>query len=105
MTLAKKGTRTIEVKGVRYRWLASGGDEGIMVIVELLDNPGQALRALFGYEAIQDSGRGYRQTRSVTPSTVRALIEVGLSRGWKPGEKLAPQFSIENPEQVLPFQN
>ena len=99
MALKKKGTRIIHVHGIKYRWLVSGGDEGIHVIVELAENPGQTLYTRFEYDGIRTDGR-YKQRRRITPDVIRQLIEYGLFSGWTP-EKLLKRFEIHAPEDVI----
>ena len=69
--MPKKGTRTIEVDGVRYRyrgdaWRMEGDDCGELLI-ELADRGGEEVRATFSYSSAPSIGGWV--TRSVTPPT------------------------------------
>lgn len=86
MSLPKKGSRLIEVNGVKYRWRTSGNDYGINCFVEHSETPGQLLRRIFPYVK-----RANGEQVAITSADVAALIDYGLSEGWTP-QKNGPMF-------------
>jgi hypothetical protein len=69
----RKASRVIAIGDRKFRWVASGNDDGIRVTIELLPSPGKKLFTVFPYEL-----------KSVTPRHVRAAVESALLRGWEP---------------------
>ena len=82
MGLARKGSRTIRVEGVAYRWVVSPDDGYMRIVVELRDGPGQRLSVQIGYGLEPSAGAG----RRITPALVRHVILAAPSRGWTPHE-------------------
>lgn len=92
MGLAKKGSRRIVVGAIPYRWVVSPDDGFLILVVELVEKPGQRLEAFFSYNP-----------KAMTPGSVRQIIEFALTRGWKPQQRgLKP---IRFKETELPFTN
>lgn len=77
MGLAKKGSRSIVVGTIPYRWVVSPNDGFLVLVVELAEKPGQRLEAFFGYDP----------QKIMTPDSVRKIIEFALTRGWKPAQR------------------
>jgi hypothetical protein len=76
MAMAKKGSRLIEVEGVRYRWGVALCDEpGVgKIVVEAADMPGQRIESQFDFGNVI----------SISPWLVREAILYALSQGWHP---------------------
>jgi hypothetical protein len=76
MTLARKGTRTIVVDGVPYRWTVVPDDEpGLGIVVEHAEVPAQRLVHWVDHGTI------------ISPRLVREAIVEGLRAGWAPTAK------------------
>lgn len=90
MTLARKGTRSIVVGGVRYRWKVRGkpsysqanGWTPLVFVVEHADTPGTLLVVSTPYPH-PSNWLGLPAT-AVLPRTVAATIERALRKGWRP---------------------
>ena len=100
MALAKKGTRLITIGGQDYRWIVSPNDGFITLVVELADNPGQALMAYFNYlDLYEPAGPGrlriVGQRCSIRPGVVRAVVESALDSGWRPTVSGKPPFRLD----------
>lgn len=89
MSLPKKGSRSVEVDGVRYRWLIRRkptygqaiGESGLTVVVEL-EEPGATLVVELDVnrpDAWIEPGQ-----ISVTPRDIALFVRAGLARGWTP---------------------
>src|SRR5262245_13820323 len=90
MTMPKRGTRPIEVDGVRYRWALShridqgcaadlqSGHKYLMILVERLDAPGALVKA-----AVRLADRD----TIVGPAIVAELIRHAVENGWCPQER------------------
>ncbi|MFK7778665.1 MAG: hypothetical protein QM501_11225 [Gimesia sp.] len=98
MTLPKKGSRTLTVNGVSYRWMVTGNDLVIDVIIEQDGVNGQKLRSSFDYHDGTPDG----QKRKVTPQTIQKLIVSALDAGWVSGSQGKPDFGI-NGELAVPI--
>ncbi len=91
--MPKKGTRTIEVDGVRYRyrgdaWRMEGDDCG-EVLIELADRGREKVRATFTYTKLSAEYRRVGHALShaadtMPPYVVRQTILHALSVGWDP---------------------
>jgi hypothetical protein len=108
MTLPKKKTRRITVEGIAYHWIAAPNDVYITLIVECADNPGQRLEAFFEYHDIllpagEDVSRVVGQRRSVSPSSVRCIIQAALGRGYQPSRRGLAPFRVLDAEQIAPI--
>lgn len=94
MALPKKGTRTITVEGVRYRWLIRKQPtycEGAFathfsVAVERAEPPGACALLLGAGFPRPDNWLG-EPSISVTPRLVAASIRAALAAGWRPERK------------------
>jgi hypothetical protein len=76
MGLASKGSSQIIVDDVVYRWVVSGNDNFLDLIIEHFDGDGQRLCVQFDY----DYG-------DMTPGGVRQLILAALHEGWTPTDR------------------
>jgi len=86
MALAKKGTRKIVVREQTYRWVVSPDSDYMVLIVELLENPGQKLEVAIPYK----TATGERVV--IAPGLVESLITGALENGWKPQVRSLPAF-------------
>ncbi|WP_347219248.1 hypothetical protein [Chryseobacterium sp.] len=84
MALPKKTSRNITINGSEYRWLASGNDDIINLIITLKENSGQKLFAHFDYVTATENGDIWME---ITPEVVRKVIEYGILNGWKGDER------------------
>lgn len=98
MALPKQGSRTITVNGVSYRWMVTGNDMVIDVIIEQDAVKGQKLRSSFAYHDGTPGG----QKRKITPQTIKELILSALDAGWTPESQGKSDFGI-NGELVVPI--
>ncbi len=90
MALAKKGSRSILVDEVQYRWKARSETDGTThVVVELYNAPQQSVVAFFQSHPFDDP----EERRMITPATVTAIIAYALKNGWDP-EKKAKQLNL-----------
>lgn len=76
MGLAKKGSSRITVDGADYRWVVSGNDGFLDLLVEHAEGHGQRLGIQFGYEF-----------GDMTPGSVRRMIKSALEAGWTPTKR------------------
>src|SRR4051794_41149136 len=92
MALAKRGSRTICVDGIAYRWAVSPDSGCMWLIVERARGPGQRVEASFDYhDVVEPDGRIVRQRRTLSPGVVRAVVLHALAKGWQPEQRgLAP---------------
>lgn len=102
MAIPRKGSRTIEVDGVSYRWKVTGNDMVIDVLIEEDNREGQKLRAMFDYHNETSEGKMKKQERLVTPGVIKALIVFGLNNGWAPDMKGRTDYGIDG-EKVVPI--
>ena len=95
MAFPKKGSRVIEVEGVRYRYIGlfaerdRAPDEVHALRVQLADGPRQVLRAEFGYAVMKAAyarvGKHVsRWIDTAPPYLARQAILLGLREGWRP---------------------
>ncbi|HAS42807.1 MAG TPA: hypothetical protein DCS93_20160 [Microscillaceae bacterium] len=90
MALAKKGSRSILIDDVQYRWKARSETDGTThVVVELYDEPQQSIVAFFQSYPFDDP----EEKRVITPATVTALVNYALKQRWTP-EKKAKQLNL-----------
>lgn len=76
MAIAKKGTRSIRVDDVEYRWVVQPDDEpGLGIVVECTENPGQRIIIWVDHGNI------------ISPWLVRKAILYALEKGWQPKQK------------------
>jgi hypothetical protein len=86
MTLPRKGTRSIEVESIAFRWTVSAQDEpGLGIVVQRADANGQRLVSWVEHGVV------------VAPGLVRRAILDGLASGWRPSEG-GPDFVRRVPE-------
>jgi hypothetical protein len=92
MAIPKKGSRTLSVNGVRYRWRIRRKptyDESIFsapfsVAVERVEPPSHCVLVLAAGFPRPDSLVPGSESLSVTPRMIAASIEDALSHGWQP---------------------
>ena len=97
MALAKKGSRSILVDDVQYRWKARSETDGTThVVVELYEAPQQSVVAFFKSYPFTDP----EKKRIITPATVTAIISHALKNSWNP-EKKAKQLSLGFLDDVI----
>ncbi|MBC7865382.1 MAG: hypothetical protein IAF38_20570 [Bacteroidia bacterium] len=98
MALPKKNSRKIVVNDITYRYVVSGNDGYINLIIELEENNKQRLIVSFGYMEASYFLPGTTLPKTeITPATVEKVITRALKNGWKPNVK-AKQLSISNSE-------
>lgn len=107
MGLSTKGSRSIFVGDVAYRWVVSAHNGFLRLIVERREDPGQRLIAWFHHHDsyVRDpAGQWHRvaQLRSISPTLVRATIILALERGWQP-EKKGGVFDLSDAEYRFPL--
>lgn len=94
----KRERRQITVDGEVYGWVLSPDDGYMVLIVRLLNRPGQRLLAYLEYKDIwvEESPGIKRSTghRVVTPRLVRKIILDAQTRGWEPATVKPPEFRI-----------
>lgn len=91
MAIPQKGSRTVTVKGVRYRWRVRPKPtycEGAFashfsVAVERVEPPSQCVLLLAADFPRPDNWLG-RASKTVTPRMIAASIEEALIHGWQP---------------------
>jgi len=100
MAIPKKGSRTIIVEGVKYRWLIrrkatySQTDYGkgkIHVAVEHAANPGTTL--IIHTDRAHPKDWNTQNIIPVTPSDISNWIKQALALKWE-AEERGPQFSV-----------
>ncbi|MEM7163154.1 MAG: hypothetical protein AAF487_12025 [Bacteroidota bacterium] len=92
MGLPKKGSRVLQIDDCTYRYIVSGNDDTIDLIIELEDGKGQRFMASFYYHHMRTEkktikGESYSsltQRNQITPGVVKEVIEYGIQNGWKP---------------------
>lgn len=99
MALAAKGSRSVTVDSICYRWRMGRGWPSAFAV----DLPGQAgsvlLATISGCPRTDwcRDGVGFVVTRAVVP----VVIRIALDRGWKPATR-GPAFRVEVPFSELP---
>lgn len=92
MGLPRKGSRIIQIEKSCYRYIVSGNDGFIDLVIELDDAKGQRFTASFDYHHIRAEkkaidGESYfslTQRNQITPAVVKEVIEFGIKNGWNP---------------------
>ena len=111
MAMPKKGSRSITVDGVKYRWKASGNDGYLWLFVELWEQSASLLCLWFDdYEptlvpqVCKDGTRGLlhaKQGTIISSAVTAAAIRAGLRNGWEPNVR-QPRYvgfcQTSNPE-------
>lgn len=105
MAIPKKGSRTLVVEEVRYRWVASIHENTINLVVELAEEPGQKLLAYFQCRDLyvrEPNGewRFQTQMQSIKPSHVKRIIRHALTSGWSPREKIHKPYTLRNAAEI-----
>jgi hypothetical protein len=72
----KKRASVITVKDDRYRWVVSGNDGFLDLVIEHAEVPGQRLAIQMDYTIGQ-----------ITPKFVRQMILTALESGWVPTQR------------------
>jgi len=101
MTLPEKGSRTISVNDTKYRWMVTGNDMIIDVIIEQDNVKGQKLLSGFDYHNGANEGYTATQERIVSPEVIKKLILRALEIGWEPGVQGKPDFFVSG--EVVPI--
>ena len=105
MGLARKGSRTIQVDGRAYRWVATGNSGFIGLAVQAASGKGQLLEVILDYQdehiETPGPGQGLEQRAQVTPGPVRRAIRHALEEGWAPDALRLPPFRLEHPERKI----
>jgi hypothetical protein len=91
MAIPRKGSRTVTIDGVRYRWRIRGKPtycEGAFadpfsVAVERVEPPSRCVLLLKADFPRPDNWLGHL-SRSVTPRIISASIKDALAHGWQP---------------------
>ncbi|MCA9663019.1 MAG: hypothetical protein KC486_32085, partial [Myxococcales bacterium] len=101
MSIPKRGSRTLVVDDVRYRWRLRGrptaaqrsGDTPLIVAIAAAEGDGPALVVR---QLVHPAAARVRNhyTRAVTPAEVAGYVRQGLAAGWRPLEP-GPQFDLE----------
>jgi hypothetical protein len=74
MSLAKKGSRVVDVDGRRYRWrVHTVHDPNFAIVVELAEDAAQRMVT-----------RVHPPAAMITPELVRRAIRHALANGWAP---------------------
>ncbi|MFK7786018.1 MAG: hypothetical protein AB8B56_12920 [Crocinitomicaceae bacterium] len=88
MGLPKKRSRKIVVDDICYRYIVTGNDDYIDLILEQEDVQGQRLTVSFRYHSIMaKTGPGTIQRNQITPVVVKRTIHYALDEGWTPNQK------------------
>lgn len=95
MGLPKKRSRKIVVDTISYRYIITGNDDYIDLIIEQEDVQGQRMTVSFKYHSAKmveelESGEkivSLTQRNQITPSVVKQTIQFGLENGWTPAQK------------------
>jgi hypothetical protein len=83
MSLAKKGTRVVDVDGRRYRWrVHTAGDPNFAIVVELAEHAAQRMVTWVHPPAYV-----------ITPDVVRGAIRHALAHGWAP-DRRGPELTF-----------
>jgi hypothetical protein len=99
MTLARKGTRSISVDGVAFRWKVRGkptyaqglGWSPLCFVAELAEGAGA--RLVVELPVAHPSNWLLLPSASVTPGLVTASIRSALTDGWQP-DRPGPVFRV-----------
>ena len=91
MAIPKKGSRTVTVKGVRYRWCIRGKPtyceaafaDRFSVAVERIESPSRCVLLLAADFPRPDNWLGHT-SKTVTPRMIAVSIEEALAQGWQP---------------------
>jgi hypothetical protein len=102
MTIPRKGSRLITVHAMHYRWMVTGNDMVINVIVEKEGAKGQKLRVDFDYPNLSPHGSMMAQKRNVTPGVVIQCILYALQEGWEPDVKGTSAMVLDG-EKIVPI--
>lgn len=94
MALPKKGTRIISINDTTYRWMVTGNDMVIDVIIVQDQIKGQKLLGAFDYHNEITLKNMATQNTQVTPEIIRKLIVLALKSGWEPGALGKPDFRV-----------
>ena len=95
MGLPKKGSRSIIVNDVKYRWIGCAtnyqGEDYGGLIIELFNEPKQRIRANFTWTKLRADYKNvnHRMCKIVDsppPYIVRQTVLYGLDNGWEPTE-------------------
>ena len=86
MALPRKGSRVINIGETEYRYIVSGNDGHIDLIIEQDNIKGQRLIVSFEYHSKQINSK-WVQRNQTTPNVIKQVIIYSLDNGWKPNQK------------------
>ncbi len=93
MGIATKGSSVITVHDAKYRWVVSGNDGFLDLVIETAEGHGQRLVIQLDYEMGQ-----------ITPRFVRQLILTGLATGWTPSTRARQIYVRLIRKQLIPIE-
>ncbi len=93
MALARKGSKTITVDGICYRWTVSEDSGWKVVVVQHESGRGQRL------EANTPVADDWHEV-AIRPAHVEELIQLAVAEGWAP-EEPGPPVRISVPVRLL----
>jgi hypothetical protein len=106
MAMPKKGSRSIIIDGVPYRWQVRGrvyNKDGVVCIEPVTDD-GNICKLLVDTSAPFPNGCPCcEQYPAITPSTVEQYVRVALQLGWQPIRKDKPFVYVA--EKVSPIRS
>jgi hypothetical protein len=83
MSLAKKGSRVVDVDGRGYRWrVLTAHDPNFAIVVQLAEAPGQRMVTWV-----------HPPAALITPELVRRAIRDALANGWTP-DRRGPELTF-----------
>jgi len=86
MALPREGSRIIVIGKSEFRYIVSGNDGHIDLILEQENIKGQRLVVSFEYHSRQINSK-WVQRNQITPNVVKQVISYGLDNGWEPNKK------------------
>lgn len=102
MGLARKGSRSLHVKGRDYRWVVSPDDGYMVIVVEAASGEGQRMHAEIEYRDVtREDGRIVGQKANVSPGVVRRAIVHALAEGWQPEQGGLTPFRLDDADQKI----
>lgn len=101
MTLPNKGSHSIRVNEIDFRWMVSSRGKLTTLVVEASTVKGQRLCATFPFgDYYLDTTNQWWPDVQIRPEQVSKIIRVALERGWSPLSSGLPPFELENPEEL-----
>jgi hypothetical protein len=104
MAVSEKAARNIVVRGVRYRWRATGNDGWISLTIWPHELPGARIVCTFGYDQthVPLGGGVTALTKQlvITNRIVRRVLEHALKKGYDPAQK-AKQLELGAVDELI----